>query len=53
MKYTNNSVILNRKTFVNHLKNLWDAAVCNETSRIDFDDEKILHETDLDYINLT
>lgn len=51
MKCTNNNVILNRTTIVNLLKNLRDAALCNEKSRINFDDEKILSETD--YLNLT
>lgn len=51
MKCTNNNVILNRTTIVNLLKNLRDAALCIEKSRINFDDEKILSE--IDYLNFT
>lgn len=51
MKCTNNSVILNRTTIVNLLKNLRDAALCNKTSRINFDDENMLSETD--YLTFT
>ena len=51
MRCTNDHIILNRTSILNLLKNLRIAALHNETSRINFDDEKILSETD--YINLT
>lgn len=51
MKCTNNSVILNRTTIANIFKNLRDAALCNDTSRSNFDEENIFNETD--YLNLT
>lgn len=38
IKCTKNNVILERTTIVNHLKNLRGAAMCNEKSRVNFDD---------------
>ena len=51
VRCTNDHIILNRTSILNLLKKLRIAALHNETSRINFDDEKILSETD--YINLT
>lgn len=48
---SDNKAILNRTTILNLLKNLRDAALCNEKPRINFGDENIFSETN--YLNLT